>query len=294
MKKGILIKIFIASLFFPGCRSDHKPANVLDFDSIDFTESESHISPLDTLGEGLPIFYNMYLSVELSSLFESAGAVFKSELMNNTDKVSEYITSSQKAINLGVYAVDLSYAKVFDETETASRYFYVMQQLAKELGIPGEYFENTVQRFERNIADKDSLIYLANEVYVTTERFLKENERYTSAAMIITGGWVEAIYIAVDVAIESKDPEIIERLIDQKYSLNNLMLMLSEHKDNEVVTEYLKELSNLKTEFDKITIMFDIDFNERSPTGKELINKAVLQIREFGLNVSKLRVKMIS
>ena len=169
-----------------------------------------------------------------------------------------------------------------------------MQQLSKELGIPGDYFENTAERFERNIANKDSLIHLANEVYYTTEDYLKTNERYTTAAMIIMGGWVEAIHIAIDVAIESRDANIIERLIDQKYSLNNLMLMLSEHKSNEIVKEYLTKLNKLKQKFDGINVDFDANFDPNTKKGQKLIDQAILQISEFRTVVDSLRNELIN
>ncbi len=284
----------IFSIYMIGCKSGRDKQRVIDFDSIDIGSEEIVVNPLDTIGDGLPIFYNMYLSVELSSLFESAGAVFTQELMNNVDKTSEYITSSQQAVNLGVYAVDLSYARVFDQVEMAGRYFNAMRQLAQELGIPSDYFENTVKRFERNFTDKDSLIHLANEVYVTTDEYLKENERYTTAALIIMGGWVEAIHIAVDVAIESRDANIIERLIDQKYSLNNLLMMLSEHKKNEVVAEYINRLNDIKSEFEKINVVFDVEFSPTSEKGKQLIDKAISQIEVFSKSVAVLRKDLVS
>jgi hypothetical protein len=236
----------------------------------------------------------MYLSVELSTLFESAGAVFSPELMNPVDKSSEYITSSQQAVNLGVYAVDLSYARVFDQVETAGKYFNTMKDLSEDLGIPADYFENTVKRFERNFTDKDSLIFLANEVYATTEEYLRENERYTTAAIIILGGWIEAIHIAINVAVESKDANIIERLIEQKYSLNNLMLMLSEHSNDEIVAGYLTRLKVVKDKFDGINVVFDVDFNEKSDKGKEIINDALRQIRVLQTSVSSFRKELVN
>lgn len=285
--------LFIAIMAF-SCRSNVKQEQVIEFDSISLSDQKIPLNPLDTVGEGLPIFYNMYLSVELSSLFESAGAVFTPELMNSVNKSSEYITSSQQAVNLGVYAVDLSYARVFDQVETAGKYFNAMKELSEELGIPSDYFENTVKRFERNFTDKDSLIHLANEVYMTTEEYLKENERYTTAALIIMGGWVEAIQIAIEVAIESKDANIIERLIDQKYSLNNLLLMLSEHKEDEVVAEFIGKLNNIKQEFNEINIVFDVDFDEDTEAGKALIEKAIGQIRNLQTSVSGFRKELVN
>jgi hypothetical protein len=286
----LLFVIIAASACKPGNRNEQ----VINFDSINLESRIAPVNPLDTVGEGLPIFYNMYLSVELSSLFETAGAVFTSELMNNVDKTSEYITSSQQAVNLGVFAVDLSYARVFDQVETAGKYFNGMKQLSQELGIPGDYFENTVKRFERNFTNKDSLILLANEVYMTTDKYLKENERYTTAAMIILGGWIEAIHIAINVANESRDANIIERLIDQKYSLNNLIIMLSEHRDNKVVAEYLTKLNAIKKYFNKIDVAFDVDFNPESEKGKELIRTAIKQINELSASVESFRKELIS
>lgn len=292
--KNTIASLFIVASLLFACKSNRKNTQVIELDSINLSDSIRTINPLDTIGEGLPIFYNMYLSVELSTLFESSGAIFTSELMNNTDKTSEYITSAQKAINLGVYAVDLSYTRVFDQVEIAGRYFNAMQQLSKELGIPGDYFESTAERFERNIDDKDSLIHLANEVYYTTEDYLKTNERYTTAAMIILGGWVEAIHIAIDVAIESRDANIIERLVDQKYSLNNLLIMLSEHQDDEVVQDYLMKLAGVKKKFDEIDVDFDTDFDPDTKKGQKLIDQAVEQIREFGVVVNDFRNELVN
>ncbi len=294
LRKLLILGLVFLSIYLVGCKMNSEKKQLIDFDSISINDQQIPVNPLDTTGDGLPIFYNMYLSVELSSLFETAGAVFTSELMNNVDKTSEYITSSQQAVNLGVYAVDLSYARVFDQVEMAGRYFNAMKQLAQELGIPNDYFENTVKRFERNFTDKDSLIFLANEVYVTTEEYLKENERYTTAALIILGGWVEAIHIASDVAIESRDANIIERLIDQKYSLNNLLMMLSEHKKNEIVAEYIGRLNIIGKEFEKIDVIFDVDFNPSKESGKQLIDKAVGQIKVFEKSVSEFRSELIN
>jgi hypothetical protein len=276
------------------CKPGAKNKQVIEFDSIDLEAKEAPVNPLDTVGEGLPIFYNMYLSVELSSLFETAGAVFTHELMKSVDKTPEYLTSSQQAVNLGVYAVDLSYARVFDQVETAGKYFNAMKQLSQELGIPSDYFENTVKRFERNFTNKDSLIALANEVYVTTDKYLKENEQYTTAALIILGGWIEAIHIAIDVANESKDDNIIERLIDQKYSLNNLIIMLSEHRDNKIVAQYLTNLAEIKKSFNKINVAFDIDFDPSTKEGQDLIKSALEQINQLKKGIEAFRKELIS
>ena len=199
------------------CKSGDKPGtDEIDFGDISLNEGKKILTATDTVGQGLPIFYNMYLSVEMSTLFESIGAVFNPDLLNSTSKIPEYMTSSKKALNIGVYAVDLSYSRIFEQIEFTSRYFNAMQKLSEELGIPNDYFLTAAKRFDRNINDKDSLIIIANEVYMATDNYLKENERYSATAQIILGGWTEALHIAVDIANDSKEIEVFERVAEQK------------------------------------------------------------------------------
>ena len=281
---AILIMLLIA------CKSgDKSGTDQIDLEGISLEEDSRILDSKDTVGQGLPIFYNMYLSVEMSTLFESIGAVFDADLLNSTSKIPEYITSSKKALNLGVYAVDLSYSRIFEQIEYTGRYFNAMQKLSEELGIPSNYFQNTAKKFDRNINDKDSLIIIANEVYDATDNYLKENERYSAAAEIILGGWTEALHIAVDVANESKQIEVFERVAEQKYSLENLIDMLENYKDDEIILDYLNKLEQLRQPFNKLYEIVNADFDPSSPEGKKHVETISAQIISLGKNIDELR-----
>ena len=174
----------------------------------------------------------MYLSVEMSTLFQSSGAVFKPELLNSPDNMSDYVTSSKKALNLGVYAVDLSYAKVSEQFETAANILMPCKKWLKNWEYLRIISRIRPNDSNRNINNKDSLIKIANEVYMASDNYLRENERYAASAQIILGGWVEAIHIAADVAASTKDIDIIERLAEQKTSLANVINMLNDYSDD--------------------------------------------------------------
>jgi predicted CopG family antitoxin len=291
MKIKIVI-ILVTVISLTSCKQNKGEKSVIDLDSIDLSDAGKHLSELDTVGSGIPIFYNMYLSVELSSLFETAGAVFAPELLNRSDKTTEYITSYKKAMNLGVYAVDLSYARAFEQFEVSGKYFNAMQVLSEQLGIPQNYFEETAQRFERNITNRDSLITIANEVYYETEDYLKENERFATASVIIMGGWIEAIYIATNVVTESRNPDVIERLLDQKYSLNNLLIMLKDYSDNEVVSEYTEKLQKLRKLFDTVVIDIPAGFEEKTKEDKVLVDQWLMGIKKIKDNITILRAEV--
>jgi hypothetical protein len=263
-------------------------------DSINLGEIKPLVHNVDSMRDGLPIFYNMYLSVEMSSLFQTTGAVYKPELLNSADRISDYVTSSKKALNLGVYAVDLSYAKVFEQYETAAKYFNAMQKMAEELGIPSTYFENSAQRFDRNINNKDSLIAIANEVYMATDNYLRENERYSAAGQIILGGWVEALQIAVDVANSTKSMDIIERFAEQKTSLENVISMLTDYSDDVAIKQYLKELKELRPLFESFVIDAGSIADESSPGAKKAVEVYLVKVNEIGRKIREIRKEIVS
>jgi hypothetical protein len=292
MKQKLIFFLLIGLIFavLISCKSGKQSeTDTFSFEDIYLDEDRKVIYNSDTVGLGLPIFYNMYLSVEMSTLFESIGAVFNSDLLNPTIKIPEYITSSKKALNLGIYAVDLSYARIFEQLEFTSKYFHAMQRLSEELGIPSDYFLTTAKRFDRNINNKDSLIEIANEVYVATDNYLKENERYNAAAQIILGGWTEALYIAMDMAKVSNNIEVLERIAEQKYSLENLIEMLNAHSDDEVITHYLVKLEKLQKIFDSYEANVNSSINDKSLDEKDQLEYIISEIAELEKHIKELR-----
>ncbi len=286
------VSLFLFVMF--GCKSGtDTESDTIDLNDINLDENRNVISSFDTIGEGLPIFYNMYLSVEMSSLFESIGAVFNPDLLNSTSRIPEYLTSSKKALNLGIYAVDLSYARIFEQIEFTSKYFHAMQKLSEELGIPSDYFLSTAERFDRNINNKDSLIKIANEVYAATDNYLKENERYNAAAEIILGGWTEAMYIAMDIAKDSRDIDIFERIAEQKYSLENLIEMLKGHNGDEIIAGYLVRLEKLREPFKILDAKVNLSTDDESVQEKELIDNILLEIKALNKYIGNLRSEII-
>jgi hypothetical protein len=265
MAKNVFLSTMLcgAILLF-SCKTNHQ-ANVASADSQ--PDSATLMDTAVIEDGGIRIFYNMYLSVEMSSLFKSINATFNKKLLNNFDRANEYEISGEKAVNLGVYAVDLSYCRAFDQVESAGNYLKAMHKLATELGIPGNKFDLSVKRIEANVSNKDSLVKIANELYTATESYLKDSDRASAAALVVLGGWTEAMYVATNmVNKKQKDVELLERIADQKTSLKNLMELLNNYKDDKKVQPYLEHLNKLSGPFNA----FVIDENNMDSTYKQL------------------------
>jgi hypothetical protein len=265
---------------FVGCSSGASKDKSSKADSAEIVNNK--LDSVSLVDGSIPIFYNMYLSVEMSSLFNSIGAIYNPNVLNSPDKAKMYEVSTDKAINLGVFAVDLSYAKYFDQFERAGKYLKNMQKLSTDLGIPNDKFYLSLKRIENNLANKDSLVKIANDIYKTTEDYLEKSDRGSAAAMIIAGGWTEAMYIATTlVKKNTTDSELIDRIAEQKKSVNDLIFLLKKYEKEPVVKDLIIKFS-------------DISESLRKLQPKTNSDDLYSQLSELSIRISSLRKDMVN
>ena len=289
---GIIVCFLFGLFLFGGCQARNKPETI--------TTEVFDEDPTSNSGKVRLIFYNMYLPTESSRIFEKLGTNYTPGILNPADNFSRYDDDSKIALNLGVYGVDLSYCRIFNQNAAIAKYFSTVQLLYGKLGIPASYFDELLQGLEKYYTNKDSLARFASDVYEHADNYLRENENDVLAAMIITGGWVESLYLAGKIAeANPENVEIRERIAGQKYSLNSLISVLSNYQENIVVTKYILMLKGLKKSFDKI----DIYYNNESfklDTVNKLISVSDYEIKfssdvlkELTLSVSEIRSEIV-
>ena len=158
MKKTIIsisdlrawVFIFGILIILSGCKSSKKePAETTQ----PLEENTAKVKVIVELS-GYPI----PTSFEIMKMINEAGASYIFTLSNLADNVDQYITSKEKALNLGVYGADLSYAITCGMKQETMLYFEASTKLITEMGISTAFNVNYVQRIEDNMDDKDSLI----------------------------------------------------------------------------------------------------------------------------------------
>jgi len=203
------------------------------------------------------ILYQMQLPSEMAKIFEGEKSAFTREVINPVENASKYLTSTQAALNVGVYGVDLCYCRLFDETQHELSLLTVIRNLSEQLGIPKEEFTTTFKDFEKNIGNRDSLEAYIVRFYTTADKYLKSNEREVVAGLIVLGGWIEAMHIACSMIDEENFNHMKERIAVQKYSLNTLISLLSNYSGDLTIAKYLLRMKVLKKYFDKIEIYYE-------------------------------------
>lgn len=202
------------------------------------------------------IFYSLPSPLETAMLIKNAGAEYDEMLMNPTANTDRYITSKSKALNLGIYSTDLSYASLFDQTQATLNYIEAAKEMADGLNILGAIDEETIKRLEDHINNRDVIIDIISETLMNSSSFLKENGLESTASVVLVGGWVEGLFIATNLVSDNnlRGNKLVERIADQKLSLDIMISLLEQSSEDKDAMDVLSDVRELKAIFDKITI----------------------------------------
>jgi len=186
---------------------------------------------------------------------------YNKELLNPVQNQNNYSTTFKQALNLGIYGTDLSYLNIYEQLPDAAGYFAVIKVLSKELGILSTLDDKTLKRIEDNSNNKDSLLYIFSMVYRDADAYLFNNNRNEVGLLILAGGWVESLYIMTQTLKKNNNQEIINRIGDQKYPLNNLIELKRPYygKVSNEFDAFLEELVELATVFDGVVIEYTFE-----------------------------------
>jgi hypothetical protein len=188
-------------------------------------------------------------------ILKRAGAKYNEEILNSADNTSRYSTNKSMALNLGIYSTDLSYASLFDQTQASIRYMTASKKMAEGLGILNAIDNSIIEKLEANVNNRDVILDIISETLLNTNSNLEENDRVAIGSIILVGGWVEGLYIATTLADNSKaNDELVNRIIDQKLSLNTVINLLNQNKENPDIKSVLKDINDINKIYEEVNI----------------------------------------
>ena len=202
------------------------------------------------------IAYNIPPPSEIPYMLQGTGAEYNQSLINDLKKADGYGSQPDKAaLNLGIYTADIGYLSSYDKTQESIDYLNACKSLADKLGITGSFDRNTLEKFEANIANKDSLAALLNDAMKKTDRYLKEGNRSKLGALLVTGSFVESLYISTGI-IKSYPKDAFSKEEQRSRVLNPLMSVVLRQRKS--VGEVSKMLSDVDQSDPIPTIIADL------------------------------------
>ena len=196
--------------------------------------------------------------IEMAALIMEIGTPFSLDYLATTDFVDRYNTSFQMAYSLGVFGADLGYLNIYNKNTQIVDYLTAINKLADGIRV-GQFFDFvTLKRLATSRENIDSLMYISVSSFNNIDSYLRENNRGHLSALMITGVWIESMYLATQVAKQTPNPALSERIGEQKLNLNNLFLILNPYKNQQQIADLLAQMNEIKQVFDEVEIVYEM------------------------------------
>lgn len=263
------ISFFFSVLLAAGLASCASSSEDKSKNSDDFDEANKSLK-----NQIEDVVYNIPSPSEIPYLLQATGAEFNETLLHDRNKVDSYNTKNDKAaMNLGVYVADIGYLTSYDKTQDAIDYLAACKALADNLGLIGTFDSELGKQFEANISNKDSLAHLLDRTIKQAEAFLIDDNRNKLASLIVTGSFIEGLYISTGL-IKSYPKNILPEdsrnlvltplmrvVLEQRKAVSELLKILSAVEQSGNIGTITTDLKSLEAAYAKLNIEEQIKNN---------------------------------
>jgi hypothetical protein len=247
------------------------------------------------------ILYEIPAPSEIPFIIEATGADFIPELVNDLSKAEKY-TSSNKvaALNLGVYASDIGYLVTYEKVQEGLNYMDACLEVGESLGLQSTIDISIIEKFEANLGQKDTLAAIINDAINNSNSYLKENERNNIAGLVISGTFIEGLYIATQI-IDSYPKDILsddERnliltpliriVLEQEVPLANMIdLLKSIDSRGDWIEGLINSLEELKSNYEELEVEQLLDDNKANLVlSDKILERITIQVKKIRTTVT--------
>ncbi|HAN78628.1 MAG TPA: hypothetical protein DCQ31_13135 [Bacteroidales bacterium] len=241
------------------------------------------------IGKVKKVIYSFPSPHEVTLLLtEQAGAKFSESFLFPLNRIDAYITSGDKAFLLGVLSTDMNFAGLYKQNQTSLNYLDAVVRISDNLGVNEPIADSLLRKLEKGMINKEDMLKLFSENYMTLENFLKENERGEQVAILLAGGWIEGLYLAIKIAEQSDtvNEKLAERIAGQSISMNSLLSYCEDYRNTPYVNKMHGDLVKLNEKFIELNKISSDDNLHKTSAYNEL-TKAIEKFRNSFLEISQ-------
>ncbi|HEX2968661.1 MAG TPA: hypothetical protein VHO46_06115 [Bacteroidales bacterium] len=286
MKVNIILTLILL-LSITGCGNNKSSNENADLNSLlaeNSPEIEISEESMNAIIESIPS------PVEIAMIIKQSGTGFNEGLLNPQDNYTLYTSDKSKALSIGIYSGDLGYINIFEKSFLTLNYLTTVKKLADNIGV-GQFFDfETIKRLASNNDKMDSLIFISTHNFNKMDDFLRSQKRTNMSILMVTGTWIEGLYIATQNYKVAKNPSTMEWIGNQKIIIDQLLLGLSAFKNDEFIQAVATDMKTLKGIYDNITITYEY----HEPESVEVDGRLVIVDKSTSkVNISEDQISQI-
>jgi hypothetical protein len=268
--------ILLATSFLASCGGDHEEETAVNEETVteEVVMMESDMNQID---------YVLPSPLQIAELFKSAGLTYVGDLTNPAEKADNYNSKYDQKLNYGVYAANMAYCIMNNQTQESINYLAALKGLSEKLwmtDIMGSM--GLSSRLEANVGNEDSLTYIMADLQMQMDDYLDENGMGYTGSIIFTGAWIETMYLAAKVNAIEANPKLISRLSEQAVILEGLIASIKQNDED-------NEFADLVADLEKVNGHF-AGFNDESVEEFTLSDDAV---KALSADLIEIRTKIV-
>lgn len=203
------------------------------------------------------IVENISSPIEIAALIKNSGVPYTRSYLAPTDKVSQYTASFQHAFVLGIYGADLGYLNMYQKTSAMLDYLSAIKTLSDAIKI-GQFFDfSTLKRLSTNNTNLDSLVYISLHNFNQMDKYLRENNRGSMSSLMISGAWIEGMYILTQVVKEKPTKELTDWVANQQVFLGDILSILKSYTRDPQYNELYTDFERIKEAYSGVSITYE-------------------------------------
>jgi hypothetical protein len=184
-------------------------------------------------------------------MLQNIDAKYVGTILNPVQSLEKYTMSDAKALNLGIYAADLSYATIYDKKSDVDAYSQVLKSMIDDLGIKVDYQTLTSQENRKKIANPDSLAEVTTQVFYNVYDFLYKESDPSYAALMANGYYIEGLYIATHLMKETYNSfDMLKIVCQQEQPLGEIIKLNEKFNTNPSIQSLQESLKKLKAYYE--------------------------------------------
>jgi hypothetical protein len=246
MKKilaGIILPILtISFILLPSCsscknRAVEKQRETAEKAQVDTIENqiEKNVYPLPTSADVIKMLTDLEVGYIIG-------------ISNPVANTKKYFSSNERAINLGVYGADLSYATLYNMQQNVFDYLEAIRSISEDLNMSKIYNAALYDSIKKNFDNRDELVRILTNAFNDTYGYLADNDQQPLALLVVGGAWVEGMYLTTHVSEAAYQVAGFSKvLLEQKKSFDTFLEITKPYANDPMVSDFVKKLDPIKT-----------------------------------------------
>ena len=221
------------------------------------TEGSEYQAPVineDAINELIGSFSS---PVEMAALMSSLEVPFSKKYLIDPTVTEDYDLNNKKAFALGVLSADLGYLNVYERSTLIVEYLSAIKRLSDDLKVSQFFDFSSFKRIATSNDNIDSLLFLSVQSFRQMDEYLRESSKSNLSLLIISGVWLEGLYLLTQVADQESNQQLIDRIGEQKVLFNMLYPVLKIYSDDPYFENFVTELQGLQNIFEEISITYE-------------------------------------